>query len=207
MGHFWSTNGRASPASLSEQITHLSAFTPLPLFSPTCLPPRSNIAAASRRRSSTVNSRPSVRSAIRLVPQIHSPTDELDSNDELAVRELLLGALWRSSGELETARAFLESVLDREEKGEILDESWVGAFARFELAIVGCDEAAKKAPLLEDEEEIKDVWTTAFSESLALLEALLTPGPEYDLRSRLESRAMMLKDEIGLKKKSLDIVV
>ena len=171
LGSFWATIGGRSPdQAIEKQIAHLNSFTPRPAGG---------------------------GGSLATAPD---PThDDLDTIDEMAMRDLLLGALYRSQNtreSLATAHAILQGVADA--RTRIHEEKWVVPFALFELAVVEC----KVATLAEQEKgasDRKSLWREAARRAEKYLEEALTI-PEYDLKSRLESRIIMLRDEIATKK-------
>ncbi|KAL8281124.1 hypothetical protein RQP46_006482 [Phenoliferia psychrophenolica] len=126
-------------------------------------------------------------SEVRLLPS-HGPlilkAHDLDTSDELAIRALLLGTLYRSLGSYKDARAYLEAVI--EAAAVVVEEKWIVAFANLELAVLECQEADLEGKKLEAGGDVYSL-------------------PEYDLKGRLEGRAGMLRDQLGERKTKLGI--
>ncbi|SCZ88505.1 BZ3500_MvSof-1268-A1-R1_Chr2-1g04454 [Microbotryum saponariae] len=187
LGFVWATiGGRSPPAAIKAQIDYLASLTPSPAFGPHAQHPAS---PSPLRRCST--------------------SDDLDTLDEIATRSLLLGALYRSLDDgpsLHIAREFLQSITKHKEG--IKEEKWVPSFALFELAVVECKECELETRRLEKEGVKRKVvvgrWKDGLGKAEKLIENLFASG-EYDLKSRLESRTMQLRDEIAAKKKKLGI--
>lgn len=152
---------------------------------------------------------------------------DLDTPDELAVRALILGIVHRTIGDYVAARALLNDALKHGANVEI--STWVCAVVYFELAVLEMKEgdrkaaervagkvekkassgnevvAMKEAAVQEVKVEVEEEkgileWRNTFRvarEMLAEASALCTR--EMDLSSRLDSRIMMLKEEIQKK--------
>lgn len=107
------------------------------------------------------------------------PTTKYDlDHEEICVRNLLLGSLYRSLGDLQLAEKFLVACFEAE--SSVGEEKWACAFARYELAICSCQEG--------DIESKGGEGNTAWEGHLAAAEQLLAtvfalPG-DYNLRSR-----------------------
>lgn len=127
------------------------------------------------------------------------------------MRDLLLGTLYSSlqtSASLATAKSLLQGVVKR---GPSLEaEKWLLPFALYELAVVECKEgdiAEKATPSGGQEQksaEVKQVWKERLKKAEATLEQVFL-SLEYDLKSRLESRVIMLRDELGTKRKMIGL--
>ena len=125
---------------------------------------------------------------------------DLDTPDELALRSLLLGIVYRSRGDYGSSRIFLSDAHRRQPS--IAISTWIGGIALFEWAVLDLQEAAAAEKLGGD-----PVWErTLKSASGRLDQALALGGKSVDLSSRLDSRIVMLKDEITTKKGMLGIV-
>lgn len=174
LGSFWATiGGRSPPQAIEKQIAHLTTFTPHPNLT-------------QRGADGPGSAGPNVA------------RDDLDTIDEVAMRDLLLGALYRSQNtreSLRTARQLLQGVVDV--RARLSEERWVVPFAHFELAVVEC-----KLGTLDELEhppaDRKSLWRDRSKRAEKHLEDALAI-PEYDLKSRLESRIIMLRDEIATK--------
>lgn len=122
--------------------------------------------------------------------------DDLDP-EELCVRNLLLGSLYRSQGDLPLAEKFLVACVEAE--SSVGEEKWACAFARYELAICSCQQGDidSKGP------EGKSAWEGHLGAAEQLLATVFALAGDYNLRSRLESRAQMLRDEIEAKRAAI----
>ncbi|KAM0791385.1 hypothetical protein ACM66B_005850 [Microbotryomycetes sp. NB124-2] len=131
-------------------------------------------------------------------------TDELDTIEEHVMRAILLGALYLSqntSDSLATAKQLFRFVLDH--KLQIQEEKWTIPFAKYELAVLEC-KTAELEDRSGDLKQAKTIWTPRLKQAESLLQELLKIA-EYDMKSRLESRVMMLREEIGTKQKMLHL--
>lgn len=158
LGHFWNTTGRASKASLKYRIDHLSNFSPPPKFGPYSTP------------SST-----------------KTPTTKCDLDpEEIIVRNLLLGSLYRSQGDLQLAEKFLVACVEAESTAG--EERWACAFARLDLALCSCQEGdiESKGP------EGIGAWEGHLGAAEQLLATIFALTGEYNLRSRLVSIPFVL---------------
>lgn len=156
---------------MQEQINHLASFSPTPDFGPKSTSTPINGTLSSESQSTTTLT--SVASK--------STKYEIDSIDELCTRSLLLGALYRSLGELTIARQFLESVISKE--SSILEEKWTVPFAVFELAVVECQEGDREMAACASKVEGGKVWRKRGKKVDVLLDSIFAKG-EYDLKSR-----------------------
>ncbi|KAK4699099.1 hypothetical protein P7C70_g7165, partial [Phenoliferia sp. Uapishka_3] len=177
LGLFWNITGRAPAHSLQSQIDRLSAFSPPPRFGPS--------ASASTPSNSPAK----------------STHNDLETPDEIQTRELLLGVMYRSLKSYPISRQFLQSVIDHEKIVE--EDKWIVPFAMLELATLECQEADLEAGSVEGE-GAKKVWKERGKKVDKLLEAMFAHG-EYDLKSRLESRAGMLRDQVAERRLKLGI--
>ncbi|KAG9124801.1 hypothetical protein FRC07_010199, partial [Ceratobasidium sp. 392] len=124
-----------------------------------------------------------------------SPTAELDTGDEIAVRHLLLGVLHRAAGEYALARAHLDAVVADEAN---VEGKWSGQISKFELAVNDLREVPAGAS--------RDKWASALKAATAHLDqAAARGGANVDLSSRLDSRIALLRDEIELKMQALGL--
>jgi hypothetical protein len=135
----------------------------------------------------------------------------LDTPDEECIRSLILGIVHRTLGDFATSRAFLEDAVKKHPQVEC--STWVGGVALFELAVldlkeVEADERAGKLSLETNKGEVSPAgvrrWEEAIkSATVKLDKAMSISGKEVDLSSRLDSRIMMLKDELVSKRELL----
>ncbi|KAF8838754.1 hypothetical protein BDN67DRAFT_933260 [Paxillus ammoniavirescens] len=143
---------------------------------------------------------------------------DLDTPDELAVRSLILGIIHRTIGDYVTSRALLHDALKHFPNVEV--SSWVGGITYFELTVLEMKDGEKKAiegeakydeAETEEEEEkaqvaLFDLWEHVFKvvkEALSQAHALCTK--DVDLSARLESRVVMLRDEIKTRMETLGL--
>jgi len=159
------------------------------------------------------------------VPVVDDKMVDLDSPEELASRSLLLGILYRTIGEHKTSRQFFEDAISRQTDSTT---SWIPAATIFELAnldlmeaeaasntvapSVTADESLEPEGLAIDEKlyppalTSKEIWKKALdSASVRLDRVSALPANSPAMISRIESRASMLRDEIGYKKVELGI--
>ena len=179
MGIFWNNHQRI-PASVAE--AHIHEF--LALEPTTTIP-----------TPYATNSSP---------PQPPFPTQPplLDTPDDLALRELLLGITHRTAGIYPIGRAYLEAAHARQPT--LVVNTWIGGVACFELAILELRDA--EAHNDSTGAKSKEHWAAALKRAekrVSQASALL--GSEIDLSSRLESRIAMLKDEMALKHELLGL--
>ncbi|KAG1827373.1 outer membrane protein Iml2/Tetratricopeptide repeat protein 39 [Suillus subaureus] len=133
---------------------------------------------------------------VKQVPK--TDTDDLDTVDELAIRSLLLGIVHRTLAEYAAARAFLLDALNRAPNVEI--SSWVGGVTAFELAVLDLKEADVKAADMKPEEAMT-MWEGVLAGAGEKLDqAYAMSTKQTDLSSRLDSRIVMLRDEISDKR-------
>lgn len=177
LGCFWATiGGRSPPAAIEQQIAHLASFSPAVKFGPHAAEGSASIARSAPGASTTALS----------LPTPHA-TDELDTVDEVAMRDLLLGALYRSQNtvaSLATARQFLDSVV--RERTRFTEEKWVVPFALFELAVVDCKEGDLEEARLKaaGNANVKSAWKERVRRAEKAIEEALAV-PEYDMKGEL----------------------
>ncbi|KAI6103663.1 outer membrane protein Iml2/Tetratricopeptide repeat protein 39 [Pisolithus sp. B1] len=134
---------------------------------------------------------------------------DLDTPDELAVRSLILGILHRTLGDYTGARKLFHDALKHYQNVDV--NSWVGGMTHFELAVLDMKEGEwRSAGLIEEDpaedDTVLEVWRRAIKsakDTLAHAHALCTR--ETDLSSRLDSRIVMLREEIDVKMRQLGI--
>ncbi|GAA5925138.1 uncharacterized protein JCM15063_004933 [Sporobolomyces koalae] len=192
LGIFWSTTGgRSPPEAVRQQIDHLSSFTPAPKYSP------SNPAYSGR--TPTISNSASTNTKIEF-----DTKNDLDSIDEIAIRDLLLGTLYLSLGDVESyeiAESYFQENIKN--SGSIVDERWTIAFSLFQRAVV----TLKRGDLEEKQRPVSDrraLWKPILSEAEKHLDGIATIA-EFDFKNRLESRVLMLKNEITSKRKQVGL--
>ncbi|KAG9313319.1 hypothetical protein JVU11DRAFT_5623 [Chiua virens] len=131
---------------------------------------------------------------------------DLDTPDELAIRSLILGIVHRTRGDYATARTLLNDALKHGADVDI--STWVTATAYFELAVLEMKEGERQAAergsksekVESGEQKGMTQWRQTFKIAREMLaEASRSCTGEMDLSSRLDSRIMMLKEEIATK--------
>ncbi len=135
---------------------------------------------------------------------------DLDTPDEVAVRSLLLGILFRTLGDFATSRRHLTEAYDLRMEVEV--STWVGGLALFELAALDLTEMdaldRTKAEVKNDagapsEVNVQDggrTWKDVLQRANCMLDEALGLSPDsVDLSSRLDSRISMFKEEIRRK--------
>ncbi|OBZ65787.1 Mitochondrial outer membrane protein IML2 [Grifola frondosa] len=181
LGIFWNTHARITKDAAIAHIVELASLRPLP----TILSP-----------------------LFTTEDSADSPTTvDLDTPDELAVRSLLLGIVHRTAGEFDAARSFLADAHSR--YTSVKTSTWVGGVTLFELAVLDLKEmeartergAAEGTTLTATQ---KEAWAHALKNASEKLDkALSLATQQVDLSSRLDSRIVMLKDEIAIKREML----
>ncbi|KAJ3868792.1 hypothetical protein EV359DRAFT_31448 [Lentinula novae-zelandiae] len=195
LGIFWNTHNRISPSIAEAHIKDWSALSPpVGIDSPYMARPPS------------------------------TTTPDLDTPDELALRLLLLGIAHRSIGcELtpyaDNASACLRASRQLLSAAHALQSSikvstWIGGLAMFELAVLDL----KEVEVEENNEkngnsinpglsaDLKNRWKKALESARIKLDAAMALAPNsVDLSSRLDSRVVMLRDEIGMKAEMLGV--
>lgn len=184
----WNTHARISQDVARAHVEDLSKFTP-PVSTPSQYIPTPSPSA-------------SPKTAVSI---------DLDTIDEECIRSLILGIVHRALLDFGASRAFLEDVVKKHPK--IKCSTWVGGLALFELAVldlkeVEADERAGKLSSEIDKGEVSPAgvgrWEEAIKSATAKLDkAMSISGKDVDLSTRLDSRVMMLKDEMALKREML----
>jgi tetratricopeptide (TPR) repeat protein len=146
-----------------------------------------------------------IESRYLATPVLKTQNDDLDTVDELAIRSLLLGIVHRTLAEYAAARAFLLDALKRAPDVEV--SSWVGGVSAFELAVLDLKEADVKAVDMKPEEAMS-MWEGVLTGAGEKLDQAYTMSTKQtDLSSRLDSRIVMLRDEISDKRGLLGLPV
>ncbi|CUA75866.1 Mitochondrial outer membrane protein IML2 [Coprinopsis cinerea okayama7 len=122
---------------------------------------------------------------------------ELDTVDELVVRDLLLGILYRVAGDYTLSRKYLEAVPLKETE---VEGKWTAQVAKFELAVLDLRQASREP------NSARDKWQAALKAATAHLDqAAARSNANVDLSSRLDSRIVLLRDEIEVKSLALGL--
>ncbi|KAG0658987.1 hypothetical protein C6P46_005372 [Rhodotorula mucilaginosa] len=190
LGLFWATVGGRSPIEgLRAQIDLLSSFTPKPTF------------VSSDKSISRLSSPSSASLAVSGV--------DLDTPAEVLLRDLLLGALYTALGHYEppflaVAIKCLDSVANAP-ANDVGEEKWVVPFATWHRAVVELKVGdVETADVQTDAAKARGLWKPRLDRAERLLDSLTTAG-EYDLKTRLESRILMLREEIRSKRRKMGI--
>lgn len=134
---------------------------------------------------------------------------DLDNEDELAVRSLLLGVLHRRLDMYDEANAFLRDAVAWQESGRVKVNTWVGGVAMFERAVCDLMEVEFRQGQSGDGDNNarwRVEWERAMKSAGAKMDKAMALSPSsVDLSSRLDSRVSMLRDEIGLKREALGV--
>lgn len=189
LGIFWSTTGsRSPPEAVQQQIDHLSTFSPPPKYTP-----------ANPRFSGPS---PSVASTPTATSREYDPQNDLDSLDEVSIRDLLLGTLYLSLGDsksLEIANSYFQEIALNSPK--IVEERWTVAFSLFQRACATLKRGDLEARGANSSEK-KKIWKPILAEAEKHLDGVSSLSG-YDFANRLESRILMLRNEISSKRSSL----
>ncbi|TCD67048.1 hypothetical protein EIP91_000610 [Steccherinum ochraceum] len=174
---FWNSHSRIRKEIAQEHITELSSFTPaLHISSP----------LINAETSASADAKP-----------------DLDTPEELSIRLLLLGILHRTAGEFEASRNFLQAA----KTDPVGVNTWIPGVATFELTVTELKEAEARigSDLVVLDESKKTEWRKVLKVANdRLAEVLSLSGQSIDLSSRLDMRVAMLRDEIALKKDSIE---
>ncbi|KAI5121532.1 hypothetical protein M0805_002592 [Coniferiporia weirii] len=174
----WNTHQRITKETALEHVKELASFTPPVAISSPYISP------------ATTPTQPG------------TPAD-LDTEDELALRSLILGIVHRTLRDFETSRKLL---VDAHSRHEVVESKWVGGVAMFELAVLDLKEIEAR------EKEVDDAvapssrpsaaeWMRVLGEANEKLDkAMAISGNSVDLSSRLDTRVNMLRDEIAIKR-------
>ncbi|CAE6423036.1 unnamed protein product [Rhizoctonia solani] len=164
---FWNTHCRITPTIAQAHIDNLVALSPPVIYGP-------------NSTSGEDNRNP-----------------ELDTVDELVVRDLLLGILYRAIGDYALSRKYLEAVPLKETE---VEGKWTGQVAKFELAVLDLRQVA------HEPNSARDKWQAALKAATAHLDqAAARSNANVDLSSRLDSRIVLLRDEIEVKSQTLGL--
>ncbi|KAJ7052878.1 outer membrane protein Iml2/Tetratricopeptide repeat protein 39 [Mycena amicta] len=184
----WNTHQRSADAVAEAHIKDLAALTP-------------HLALAGGSPYL-----PSVDSLHDVVPATTTP--DLDTPDESALRALLLGILHRTLRQYTASRVLLE--VAREMQAQVKVSTWIAGVANFELAVLDLKEG--EGMIMKESEGKPDTdsnsWTPVLAAADAHLDAaqLFAGKNEIDLSSRLDSRIVLLRDEIKKKRGMLGML-
>ena len=164
------------------------------------------------------------------IPNAHKLAD-LDNADEEALRSLLLGICYRTTGDYASSRACMKDACARQ--AGIRVSTWIPGVAMFETAVLDLkvvEEKERRAILVSVAEKssgggsvgldmvekenlagweatCRGEWERALTGASEKLDIALSLAPStVDLSSRLDSRVTMLRDEIMTKREMLGIL-
>ncbi|KAF8604614.1 hypothetical protein BDV93DRAFT_537692 [Ceratobasidium sp. AG-I] len=170
----WNTHSRITNTIAQEHIANLVALSPAVIT-----PSSASVSGEKSKDAST------------------APAD-LDTADEIAIRNLLLGILHRADGAYELARTHLEAVVIGEND---VEGKWTGQVSKFELAVLDLREVTAAGVGAN-----RDRWSAALKSATTHLDqAAARSNANVDLSSRLDSRIALLRDEIELKTQALGL--
>ncbi|KAF8229976.1 hypothetical protein L208DRAFT_1284137 [Tricholoma matsutake] len=188
LGIFWSLYARIDKTIAQAHIEKWLALTPTPSKAPT---------------------------PILTAPDPHShQPDDLDNPDDLALRSLLLGISYRTTGEYASSRTYLKDAYARQ--SAIRVSTWIPGVAMFEMAVldlkvVEARESSKacvdgNVERVEWDGSGREEWERALTDASEKLDVALSLATStVDLSSRLDSRITMLRDEIVGKREMLGL--
>lgn len=169
LGIFWSTTGsRSPPESVRLQIDHFSSMTPAPKYNP------SNPSFSGPYPTSSPTATNSSRS--------YNTKNDLDSLDEISIRDLLLGTLYLSLGDtqsLEIAQSYFKEIASN--SASIVDERWTVAFGRFQTSVAVLKGGDLK--VRDGGADKKAIWKSVLLEAEKHLDVIATI-PEFDFKNR-----------------------
>ncbi|GAA5895996.1 hypothetical protein JCM8208_007500 [Rhodotorula glutinis] len=211
LGLFWATvGGRSPPSGIRSQIDLLSAFHPPPRLPASASSSASTLSA--RPASPTPSRTPSTlstssSSAAQLGKWgIDPQTSDLDTPAEILIRDLILGVLYAAlahyepaAGHFATSTHLLDGVLAASD-AEVGDEKWARAFAGWHRAVV----ELRIGDTAECAGEGKAGWSKRAKRADEWLAAVLALTG-YDMQTRLESRVLMLRDEMAMRRTKLGL--
>ncbi|KAF8666772.1 hypothetical protein RHS04_09624 [Rhizoctonia solani] len=182
---------RAGPGTENDYIDSI-AISPAEVWNTHC---RITPTIAQAHIENLVVLSPPVITGSTSVPAAENP--ELDTVDELVVRDLLLGILYRAAGDYTLSRKYLEAVPLRENE---VEGKWTAQVAKFELAVLDLRQVAHEPT------SARDKWQAALKAANGHLDqAAARSNANVDLSSRLDSRIMLLRDEIEVKSQALGL--
>lgn len=119
-----------------------------------------------------------------------------------------MGIVHRTLEDLVVSRAFFEDAVGK--GSQVKFSTWIGGVALFELAVLDLKEVEvnERTAKLSSESSQGEAgvkrWEQAIKSATTKLDkAMSISGKDVDLSSRLDSRIMMLKDEMALKQEML----
>ncbi|ELU40101.1 IML2-like protein [Rhizoctonia solani AG-1 IA] len=174
---------RAGPGTENDYIDSI-AISPAEVWNTHC---RITPTIAQAHIENLVVLSPPVITGSTSVPAAENP--ELDTVDELVVRDLLLGILYRAAGDYTLSRKYLEAVPLRENE---VEGKWTAQVAKFELAVLDLRQVAHEPT------SARDKWQAALKAANGHLDqAAARSNANVDLSSRLDSRIMLLCSHLG----------
>ncbi|KAG8879944.1 hypothetical protein FRB98_005433 [Tulasnella sp. 332] len=163
---FWNTHGRIPKITAEAHIEHFLSLTPLVQIS--------------------------TPYSLEAGPLSPGGLPDLDTPDELACRDLILGITHRSAGEFVVSRRFLEAASSTK---FLCDDKWITAMAHFELAVLDMREvqalARRQSIPPPPGGGLKTKWEAAIAAASGSLDQATATLGDTDMSSRLESRIAM----------------
>jgi hypothetical protein len=131
---------------------------------------------------------------------------DIDTGDEQALRSLLLGIVHRSTNDFEASKVYLEEAHSIQKDGKVEVSTWISGVALFELAVT--ELMMFEHPIrFGGAPENKEGWEAVFKVVERRLDEAMAASPNtVDLSTRLDSRVMMLREEITTKKEMLGLL-
>jgi hypothetical protein len=175
---------------VQQQIDHLTSFTPPPKYSPS--------------NPSFSGPSPTVSSTPTTTTRTYDTKNDLDSLDEISIRDLLLGTLYLSLGDtksLDIANSYFQEIFKN--SPAIVEERWTVAFSLFQRAcstLKRGDLEAKNAV----KGDLKRIWKPILTEAEKYLDGISALS-DFDFNGRLGSRVLMLKNELESKRKQVGL--
>ncbi|KAG8988923.1 hypothetical protein FRB90_002498, partial [Tulasnella sp. 427] len=177
LGVFWNTHRRIPKSIASEHVRELIKLTPYPAGCDTEQPSHWPASSLTGSRS------------------------DLDTEDELLFRNLLLGIAQRALEDFTTSKRLL--LLAANAKDREITGTWMIPMAHFEVAVLAMLEVQESERESSSDPQLKTKWTSAINDAAKHLDEASARLGDTDLSSRLESRIAMLRDELQLKKTTL----
>jgi len=112
----------------------------------------------------------------------YNTKNDLDSLDEISIRDLLLGTLYLSLGDeqsLEIAQSFFKEIASN--SASIVEERWTVAFGRFQTSVAVLKGGDLK--VREGGADKRTIWKPVLLEAEKHLDAIATI-PDFDFKNR-----------------------
>ncbi|PFH46707.1 hypothetical protein AMATHDRAFT_69254 [Amanita thiersii Skay4041] len=131
---FWNSHSRIHPSICKTHIEEWLKLTPPVTPPPTVSQSSPPTPPPQPQRTATSTSIRSTQSAPATVAVDNTDTVDLDTPDEVAIRSLLLGVNYRTIGDFDTARHYLNDAYSRVPSIKV--STWVAGMALFEMAVL-----------------------------------------------------------------------